>query len=170
MEAEAYGGPEDLASHARAGRTRRTAPMFGRPGHAYVYRVYGLHWCLNVVSDRDGQAGAVLIRALAPGHGLGLVRSRRRRPADPEARLTAGPARVCQALAIDGALDGHDLTLGKGLWLADPDPLERERLVEGNVVAGPRVGVAYAGRGWAEKDWRFGIRGHPSLSRPFAAP
>lgn len=167
VEAEAYGGPNDLASHARAGRTRRTAPMFGPPGHAYIYRVYGLHWCLNVVSDRDGEAGAVLIRALAPTRGMDLLRARRGRPADPVDRIAAGPARVCQALAIDGALDGQDLTLGERIWLADPCPLERERLIDRSVVAGPRVGVSYAGGGWAEKQWRFGIRGHPSLSRPF---
>ncbi|MBA2571322.1 MAG: DNA-3-methyladenine glycosylase [Chloroflexi bacterium] len=169
VETEAYGGPEDLASHARAGRTRRTAPMFGPAGHAYVYRIYGLHWCLNVVAERDGVAGAVLIRAVDPVLGLPRIRERRRRPGDPDERLAAGPARLCAALAIDGSLDGHDLTTGTALWIADADPAGRERLVAGGVVAGPRVGVSYAGDGWAERPWRFAIAGHPALSRRMPA-
>ncbi|MBA3796499.1 MAG: DNA-3-methyladenine glycosylase, partial [Chloroflexi bacterium] len=89
VETEAYGGPADRASHARAGLTRRTAPMFGPPGHAYVYLVYGLHSCLNVVAEIDGVAGAVLIRAVRPVDGLELMKARRGRPGDPDARLAA---------------------------------------------------------------------------------
>jgi DNA-3-methyladenine glycosylase len=162
VETEAYGGPEDLASHARAGRTRRTAPMFGRVGHAYVYVVYGLHECLNVVAYSDSQAGAVLIRAIEPAVGVDLMRARRRRPHDHDGRLCAGPARLCQALAVDRALDGHDLTTGDELWLAEGPPASAS--VE--IASGTRIGVAYASDGWNLKPWRFWLAGHASVSRP----
>jgi DNA-3-methyladenine glycosylase len=168
VEVEAYAGPEDRASHSRAGRTRRTEPMYGPPGHAYVYLVYGLHSCLNVVSETDGMAGAVLVRALEPYLGIDDMRLRRRRPHDPEGRLCAGPARLCQALSIDRRLDGLDLTLARDLWIADPDAGTRSRIAAAGVVAGPRVGVDYAGPDWAGRQWRFGVQGHPGLSRPFA--
>ncbi len=162
VETEAYGGPEDLASHARAGRTRRTAAMFGPVGHAYVYLVYGMHECLNVVGFAPpAVAGAVLIRAVEPRVGLDLMRARRGRPHDPDARLCAGPARLCQALGVDRALDGHDLLSGSRLWLASPDiPVEPDR-----IASGPRVGVDYAGE-WATRPVRFWLAGHPSVSRP----
>lgn len=167
VETEAYGGPEDRASHARAGRTRRTAPMFGPPGHAYVYLIYGMHSCLNVVAETDGVAGAVLIRALEPVRGVALMRGRRGAAAGADPRLAAGPARLCQALDVDRALDGHDLVSGVRLWIADA-PLETAAAIAARgVVTGPRVGVAYAGDDWAGRPWRFGVRGHPSLSRPF---
>lgn len=164
VETEAYAGPEDRASHARAGRTARTAVMFGPPGHAYVYLVYGLHHCLNVVCGPDHEAAAVLVRAAEPLEGLAAMRLARGSTAGPDARLAAGPARLCQALDIDRSLDGVDLLGGPRLRLvadsAHPGLDER-------VVAGPRIGVAYAGGGWADRLWRFGIAGHPSLSRPF---
>ncbi len=164
VETEAYGGPEDRASHARAGRTQRTEPMFGPPGHAYVYLVYGMHWCLNVVTETDGSAGAVLIRALSPTVGLSSIRKHRGRMSDPDTRLAAGPARLCDALDIDRRQNGLDLTSGPPLWLARPDGGERAK----HVVAGPRVGVAYAGDEWSRRPWRFGLRDHPALSRPFS--
>ena len=167
IEVEAYAGPDDRASHSRAGRTRRTEPMFGPPGHAYVYLVYGLHSCLNVVSETDGLAGAVLIRALEPYLGVESMRQRRGRPHDRDDKLCAGPARLCQALAIDRGLDGHDLTVARDLWIADPDPETRSRIAAAGVVVGPRIGVDYAGPEWAARPWRFGVRGHPALSRPF---
>ncbi|MDQ3553448.1 MAG: DNA-3-methyladenine glycosylase [Chloroflexota bacterium] len=167
VETEAYGGPADQASHARAGLTRRTATMFGPAGRAYVYLVYGLHSCLNVVAEIDGVAGAVLIRALRPVEGLKLMRARRGRPVDPDARLAAGPARLCQALGVDRTLDGHDLTRGEGLWLEDPGSREWEGSRAAGIAAGPRIGVTYAGDGWAERPWRFGLSGDASLSRPF---
>ncbi|CAN5780993.1 DNA-3-methyladenine glycosylase [soil metagenome] len=169
VETEAYGGPADRASHARAGRTRRTAPMFGPAGHAYVYLVYGLHSCLNVVAEEEGVAGAVLIRAVRPVLGLDLIRARRGRPGGIDPVLAAGPARVCQALAIDRSLDGHDLTHGEALWIEHPGEKERETLLSSGLVAGPRVGIAYAGDGWAERPWRFGVWADPSLSRSFPA-
>ena len=167
VETEAYGGPDDRASHARAGRTRRTAPMFGPAGHAYVYLVYGMHSCVNVVSDGPDAAGAVLLRALEPIDGLAVMRVRRGTAAGRDLRLAAGPARLCQAMGIDRALDGHDLTLGERLFIADVSPGARDRIARTGIVTGPRIGVAYAGADWASRPWRFGVRGHPSLSRPF---
>lgn len=160
VETEAYAGPEDQASHARAGRTRRTAPMFGRVGHAYVYLVYGMHECLNVVAYNGRDAGAVLIRAISVEAGADLVRSRRGRATDRTSRLCSGPAMVCQGMAVDRSFDGCDLTLGEGLWLAEapaaaPAP---------KVAVGPRVGVSYAGE-WAARPWRFWLAGHDSVSR-----
>jgi DNA-3-methyladenine glycosylase len=171
VETEAYLGPGDRASHARSGPTRRNRPMFGPPGRAYVYRVYGLHWCLNVVTGRDGEAEAVLIRAALPLEGIDEQRRRRNRPDDPVERLAAGPARLCEALGVDGALDGHDLTAGERLWIAPADPTGQNptrTAVEG-IVVGPRVGVGYAGEPWATQPLRFGLREHPALSRPFRA-
>jgi DNA-3-methyladenine glycosylase len=160
VETEAYGGPEDLASHARAGLTRRTTPMFGEVGHAYVYLVYGMHECLNVVAYSGAAAGAVLIRAIAPVLGVDEIRRRRGRPTDPTHRLCSGPAMACRGLAVDRSFDGHDLTMGEGLWLASP-PAGKS---VGEIASGPRIGVAYAGE-WAAQPWRFWIAGHPSVSR-----
>jgi DNA-3-methyladenine glycosylase len=161
VEAEAYGGPEDMASHARAGRTQRTAPMFGPVGHAYVYLVYGMHECLNVVAYHGSEAGAVLIRAVEPRLGVPSMRALRARPRDPDARLAAGPARLCQALGVTRYFNGHDLTSGEGLWLAAPrgDVVPFERAV------GTRVGVDYAGTGHADRPWRFWLGGNPCVSR-----
>jgi DNA-3-methyladenine glycosylase len=170
VETEAYLGPQDRASHARPGPTRRNRVMFGPPGHAYVYRVYGLHWCLNVVTGKDGEAEAVLIRAAFPLAGVEEQRRRRGRANDPAERLAAGPARLCQALDIDGGLDGHDLTVGDRLWIAAPSGLlvsKRPPGAGGDIVTGPRVGVGYAGEPWVSLPFRFGIAGHPALSAPF---
>ncbi len=162
VETEAYGGPEDRASHARAGRTRRTTPMFGEVGHAYVYLIYGMHECLNVVAYHGADAGAVLLRALEPVVGLELMRSRRGRPAGPGTRLCSGPARLCQAMAVDRTLDSYDLTSGERLWLAAPP--EMTLLTE--IGEGRRIGVDYATDSWAARPWRFWLNGHPSVSRP----
>lgn len=155
VETEAYGGPEDPASHAsaRAGRTRRNASMFGRPGHAYVYRSHGVHWCLNVVTGAEGVPQAVLIRGLEPLEGVDVMERRRggRRP------TAAGPGRLCQALGIHGAHDGHDLSRGEVRlepgW-AVPDAAVR--------VTG-RVGIRAA----AHWPLRFYVSGSPGVSRPF---
>ncbi len=161
VETEAYGGPDDLASHARAGRTQRTAPMFGEVGHAYVYLVYGMHECLNVVAHADGaDAGAVLLRAIDPLVGVDVMRTRRDRATDPDSRLAAGPARLCQAMAVDRSFDAHDLATGDGLWLAAPDQPPDAAVMD----SGPRVGVDYAGE-WANRPWRFWLAGNPSVSR-----
>jgi DNA-3-methyladenine glycosylase len=151
VEVEAYDGPDDRASHARAGLTARTAPMFGAPGHAYVYLVYGVHQCLNVVAHPQGRASAVLIRALEPVS-----------PAGGHTRVAAGPGLVGRWLSVDRASSGHDLTTGDGLWLAAGASIPTT-----GVVTGPRVGVAYAGPDWAARPWRLGIRDSAALSRPF---
>lgn len=162
VETEAYGGPEDRASHARAGLTRRTGPMFGQVGHAYVYLVYGMHACLNVVAREDGAAaGAVLLRALEATEGVNLMRGRRGRAADHDYRLAAGPARLCQAMAVDRSLDGHDLTTGSQLWLVEPS----DDIVAAQISAGARVGVDYAGKDWSARPWRFWLTDNPSVSR-----
>lgn len=152
VETEAYLGLTDPASHAaeRIGRTRRNAPMFGEPGTAYVYRIYGMHWCFNVVTSHEGDPQAVLIRAIEPELGVETIRGRRGRDAD----LTNGPARLCQALGIDGSLNGHILSREPLRLLTGRPPAAEDVAVSG------RVGVRHA----AEWPLRFFIRGHPSVS------
>jgi DNA-3-methyladenine glycosylase len=157
VETEAYTGPEDPASHAaeRIGRTRRNQTMFGPPGRAYVYRIYGVHWCLNAVTDREGHPGAVLIRAAEPLAGLGIMRTRRfgGRPGRDNL-LASGPGRLAQALGVTGALDGHRLDRGP-LRLCAGEPLP-----DAAVGAGPRIGISRAA------DWplRFFELGNPHVS------
>ncbi len=148
VETEAYLGPEDAASHARFGPTERTRPMFGPGGTAYVYLCYGIHQLFNVVSGTDGEAGAVLIRALAPGPGLPQ--------GDPA--IARGPGKLTRALAIDRRHSGLDLTTHKQLYIAAGPPVAAQHEV------GPRVGVDYAGR-WAHEPLRFWIADHPAVSR-----
>jgi DNA-3-methyladenine glycosylase len=154
VETEAY-DQDDPASHSFAGPTVRNALMFGPPGLAYVYRSYGLHWCLNLVcGPRPG--GAVLFRAIEPEHGLALM-SQRRGLSDPR-RLCAGPGRLCQALGITAAENGASMFEAPfHLQLADPP---------GKIVRGPRIGVGKA----KDQPWRFGLAGSPFLSRPFQLP
>jgi len=163
VETEAYAGPDDRASHARAGRTARTSIMFGPPGHAYVYLVYGLHHCLNVVCAEDGEAAAVLIRAVEPLEGVERMRAARGRAGTDPDRLAAGPARTCQAFGIDRTFDGIDLLSDDRLWLAAPAAGWRPAAI----VSGPRVGVDYAGPDWSDRPWRFGLADSRALSRPF---
>jgi DNA-3-methyladenine glycosylase len=156
VEVEAYLDGRDLASHARFGPTPRTAPMFGPPGHAYVYAIYGMHHCFNVVTEADGIAGAVLIRALEPLEGLAAMRERR--GVIEATLLTSGPARLCQAFSISRELSGCPLDRDE-LHLAPGAPLPR-----GRIVATPRIGVDYAGRHanrrlrFVERDSRFASR------------
>jgi DNA-3-methyladenine glycosylase len=152
VEVEAY-DEEDPASHAFRGRTARNAVMFGPPGHAYVYRSYGVHWCLNVVCDVEGRAEAALIRALAPERGLETMRARRGVTA--ERALCSGPGKLCQALAITGEFDG--------LALDDPPFAFLPRSETPDVVTGPRIGITRA----VEHSWRYGLKGSPFLSRRF---
>jgi DNA-3-methyladenine glycosylase len=154
VETEAYVGPHDPACHAADWRrTPRNEVLYGEPGRAYVYFTYGMHWCVNVVTEREGFPAAVLLRALEPLEGLGTMRRRRRMTA-AEA-LAAGPARLTQALGIDRRLNGHRLT-EPPLWIAAGRRVAPER-----VVAGPRIGIRVA------TDWklRFYIRDNPWVSR-----
>lgn len=149
-ETEAY-HPTEPASHAHRGRTERNAAMFLGPGHVYVYRSYGIHWCLNFVCGED-PGSAVLIRALEPLHGLDVMRERRGL-ADPRA-LCSGPGKLCQALAVTREHDGLPL---------DHPPFELREGRAKAVVTGPRIGITKA----AATPWRFGEAGSRFLSRPF---
>jgi DNA-3-methyladenine glycosylase len=155
VETEAYLGPDDLAAHSARGRTERNAVMFGPPGHLYVYLIYGLHHCLNVVCGPGTKPEAVLLRAAAIEEGEVLVRARR--SAVPTERLAAGPGNLALAYGVDRASNGADLLHGPIGITSGPPPQA--------VVARPRVGVAYAG-GWAKRPYRFLIAGDPHRSRP----
>jgi DNA-3-methyladenine glycosylase len=145
VETEAYLGPHDLAAHSARGRTPRTEVMFGPPGHAYVYLIYGVHHCLNVVTERQGHASAVLLRALEPVQNV--------------EGSTKGPGLLCRALGIDLRLNSHDLVTGGKLYLSEP-----QRREPFEVVVRPRIGVDYSGE-WAERPLRFYIKGNPFISR-----
>jgi DNA-3-methyladenine glycosylase len=152
VEVEAY-HHTDPAAHSYVGRTERNAVMFGPPGHAYVYRSYGIHWCVNFVCEAEGSASAVLIRALAPTTGLPAMR--RRRGVKDERLLCSGPGRLCQALGI---------TLAHNALALDQPPFElRARTEPPQLAVGPRIGITKA----ADKPWRYGLAGSRFLSKPF---
>jgi DNA-3-methyladenine glycosylase len=149
IETEAYRGEEDLACHAKSGRTPRTAVMYGPPGQAYVYFTYGMHWLLNAVSGAEGFPAAVLIRAIWPQEGLEFMRTRRGN--FPKKQWCNGPAKICQALNIDGSLNGIDLcSQDSGLWIEPGQPLE-----DHCVTQTPRVGIQTVPEPWLSKPWRF---------------
>ena len=179
VEVEAYVGPDDLASHARMGPTPRNRVMFGPPGIAYVYLVYGMHHCLNVVTEAAPRPAALLIRAVEPVEGLAEMRAARpaartgSRPTRDE-RLAAGPGLVGLAFGIDRTMTGLDLCdPGSFLRIEVPsavgpgEPGARGAPGEAvpRLVATPRVGIAYAGEPWTGLPWRFLVAGSPSLSR-----
>jgi DNA-3-methyladenine glycosylase len=167
-EVEAYAGPEDPGSHARHGRTRRTAVMFGPPGYLYVYFTYGMHWCVNIVCGPPGSASAVLLRAGEVIRGTELARSRR--PAAKGDRdLARGPARLAAALGIDGALDGTALAIRgrpQAVRIRVPgDPLSQSGGANAaDVSTGPRVGVSGPGGDGVRYPWRFWLTGDPTVS------
>lgn len=144
VETEAYLGPHDLAAHSARGLTPRTKVMFGPPGHAYVYFIYGMYHCMNVVTEREGHASAVLLRALEPVQNL-------------EGR-TCGPGLLCRAMGIDKKLNGHDL-LSDDFYIATPAKSEIFKTMKG-----PRIGVDYA-KHWAKRHLRFYIKGNACVSR-----
>ena len=152
VEVEAY-DQDDPASHGYRGMTARTASMFGPPGHAYVYRSYGVHWCLNLVCAAAGRAEAALVRALEPTRGLESMR--KRRSVEAERALCSGPGKLCQALGITRADDGLPL---------DEPPFELlVRKADPVLAVGPRIGITRA----VEQPWRYGLAGSPFLSRRF---
>lgn len=144
VEVEAYLGVHDLAAHSSKGRTKRTEVMFGPPGHAYVYLIYGMHHCMNVVTEPEGNAAAVLLRALEPVANL-------------DGR-TQGPGLLCKAMRIDKSRDGHDL-LSDDLFIAKPALADNFTIIER-----PRIGIDYAGE-WVDKPLRFYIAGNAWISR-----
>lgn len=154
VETEAYLGPHDLACHSARGMTARNAPMFGPPGHAYVYMIYGMYFCLNVVTEGEGRGCAVLIRSAEPVRGV--------------TGKTNGPGLLCRAMSIDRRLNGHDL-LSDDFYIArdvhnKDAPEGAASSVHFKIVKRPRVGVAYAGQ-WARRLLRFYIAGNPFVSR-----
>jgi DNA-3-methyladenine glycosylase len=186
VEVEAYIGREDLASHARFGETARNRVMFGPPGHAYVYIVYGMHACLNVVTEPAGSPAALLVRAVEPIEGIERMRADRlartvatRRATPPErsaadrlridataaARLASGPGLVAAAFGLDTGWTGTDLCDP-----ASPLRLETPTIAPAEpapaIVATPRIGIGYAAEPWASQPWRLSLAGHPSVSGP----
>jgi DNA-3-methyladenine glycosylase len=154
VEVEAYVGSEDLGCHARAGRTARNASMWGPPGHAYLYFTYGMHWCLNVVTEATGYPAAVLIRALVPHEGSATMLRRRGRTLGGRLDPTGGPAKLCQALGLDRRFDGHDLCALRAQLF-----LERGvRIPDSDVTTGPRVGLNNVPEPWRSLPWRFLVR------------
>jgi DNA-3-methyladenine glycosylase len=149
IETEAYRGEEDLACHARAGRTTRTEIMFGPPGRVYVYFVYGMHWLLNFVTERDGFPGAVLIRGIIPEEGLDLISQNRK--GQPEEVWTNGPAKICQALNIKGQLNGIN-TCRQGAKIFIEDNLNDQ---SDQIQTGPRIGLNSVPEPWRSIPWRF---------------
>jgi len=174
VETEAYcdAVEPDLACHASKNRGRptgRTAVMFGPPGHAYIYFTYGMHWLFNIVTGRAGQANAVLVRAVAPLEAEDLMAARRQRRAAgtaqppsplPRSQWTNGPAKLTEALAIDGRYHGADLCdPGCPIWIEDAPPVPGDR-----VRAGPRVGIAGVPEPWRSMPWRYWIADDPFVS------
>ena len=148
-ETEAYRGEEDLACHARAGRTPRTEIMFGPPGRAYIYFVYGMHWLLNFVTEGDGFPGAVLIRAIKPLDGLEIIAERRN--GRPQDQWTDGPAKLCQALDIDGRINGINLCVPSAEIFVN----NRPAINPGQIQTTPRIGLNSVPEPWRSKPWRF---------------
>ncbi len=147
IETEAYIGESDLACHAKAGRTARTAIMYGLPGHAYVYFTYGMHWLLNAVTETENSPAAVLIRAIQPVEGIEIISARR------HGRGTDGPAKLTLALGIDGTQNGLDLCdPASGLWIEPGHPIP-----EKSVTIGPRVGLNSVPEPWKSMPWRFSV-------------
>jgi DNA-3-methyladenine glycosylase len=172
VEVEAYVGTEDLASHARFGPTRRNLVMFGPAGQAYVYLVYGMYHCLNVVTEPEGRAAAVLIRAAEPISGVDAMfaarldhRARRRRAVPPAAipvdRLASGPGVLCAALSIDRSATGLDLLDPTGPLRLE---LPAEPVPDSRIGTSPRIGIAYAAEPWRSAPWRLFDRASAAVS------
>ncbi len=156
VEVEAYIGEDDAACHAAYGRTPRNEAMYDSPGHAYVYFIYGMHHCLNVVTEETGFPAAVLIRALEPLEGLEIMR--RHRPGKPDRELTNGPAKLCQALTIEMGFNGVDLCAGEVLFIEEGRMVAQEE-----VGTSPRIGIK-ADELAMSVPWRFYLQGNDFVS------
>ena len=165
VEVEAYIGLDDRASHARMGPTPRNRVMFGPPGIAYVYLVYGMHHCLNVVTEADGRPAAVLVRAVAPEEGLDAMRAGRGGSTAPLHRLASGPGCVGAAFGVDRSFTGMDLCDPASPLHLEPAPPDEPAP---QIAAGPRIGIAYAGEPWTSRPWRLAVAGSASVSRRMA--
>jgi DNA-3-methyladenine glycosylase len=159
VETEAYVGSNDSANHASKGRTPRTQIMFGPPGQAYIYLIYGIYYMLNVVTEAEGFPAAVLIRAVEPVEGLKIMEARRPH-VKKNVNLTNGPGKLCQALAIDRGLHNWDLTSGQKLWLEPAQSLSDEA-----IATGPRIGIGYARPEDQAAPWRFWIKDNGFVSK-----
>jgi len=153
VEVEAYRGSDDPASHAFGGLTRRNAPMYGEPGHAYIYFTYGNHYCLNITTQRAGIPGAVLLRAVQPLEGIRLMKQFR--PNVPDKDLTNGPGKLTKALAIDQSLNEHDMTTSGPLFVEDSGRADFL------IWCSSRIGITDG----KDKRWRFYVKGNPYVSR-----
>ncbi len=160
-EVECYVGFNDLASHAARGKTSRNEVMFGDAGHAYVYLIYGMYNCLNIVTGKKDFPAAILIRALQPCAGIPLMQ--RRRKTNNAKQLTAGPGKLCQALDIDRSLNGGDMTSSKKLFVTDGG----QNIKASDIACTARIGVQYAGAS-AQLPWRYLIQDSPFVSRRIA--
>ncbi|MEO8433703.1 MAG: DNA-3-methyladenine glycosylase [Pyrinomonadaceae bacterium] len=157
VEVEAYRGPQDRAAHSFGGRrTKRTEPMYGIGGTAYVFFVYGMYYQFNVVTNARDIPHAILVRALEPVEGIEIMRKRRH--GQPDHNLTNGPGKLCIAMGIDRSLDNADL-LGDKVWLEEGKKISRSQ-----IAMGPRIGIDYA-QDWIEKPWRFWIKGNSCVSK-----
>lgn len=163
VETEAYVGENDLGAHASRGRTDRTEVMYGPPGYAYVYFIYGMYYCLNMVAREIGVPHAVLVRAIEPTNGIERMRENRRNPRNGKhprnIDIANGPGKLCAAMQIDHTFYGHDLVDGTSLWIESGDPVP-----DSDVAVGPRIGIAYA-KEWAHAPLRFMVRGNSYVSR-----
>ena len=152
VETEAYRGEEDLACHAHAGRTPRTAVMYGPPGRAYVYFTYGMHWMLNCVAGSEGYPSAVLLRAILPLEGREIISQRR--AGQPEKLWCNGPGKLTQSLGITGSLNGSSLfDSASGLWIETGNPITDDR-----VTIGPQVGINNVPEPWLSMPWRYLVK------------
>jgi len=165
VEVEAYNGPEDLASHASRGQTPRNSIMFGHPGYSYVYLIYGINHCFNIVTEDHGYPAAILIRAVEPVEGIEVMKKNRFAGRDAkscvstEINLTNGPGKFCQAFQIDKVLNEADLIASKNLWLENG-----EKIKKADIISAKRIGVDYA-KEYKNKLWRYYIKDSPWVSK-----
>ncbi|MFZ5366103.1 MAG: DNA-3-methyladenine glycosylase [Patescibacteria group bacterium] len=157
VETEAYIGPDDKASHAAFRKTKRCAPMYDKPGTAYVYFIYGMYWMLNIVTEEKGKPCAVLVRAIEP---IENEKIKMKNDILKFKKLGSGPGLLCKWLAIDGSFNGEDLVKSQRLWLEE----KGDRVRPCQIVATKRIGVEYAGP-WKDKPWRFYLKKNPYVSR-----